>query len=223
MMPPAYTIEETNADGTTNLLNLKYLAKQYLTNCSFEPPEVKNPRAMVSTSGGTLDLAAARLELPEPKKAGGYWVTPSMTFLSKQHIPAGASNDAAGVVQMLHVICHNTDFVKQRAYRALPVEGGWVVEVVPAATNSARNVPALPPYELVLDDSQHITQIRERCYPFSGSPRVYGNTLRAVYEREMKLNGGGNFSSVIEKELAKAMELEKAQKAAKPAPAPKKD
>jgi len=127
-----------------------------------------------------------------------------------------------GVIQLLHVICHNPAFVNQRLYLASPFEGGWVVEVGQELTNSAGIVPVMPPYELLLDDSQRVTQIRERCYPYVGSARVYGNTLRSVYEREVKLNGGGNFQKVIEKELAQAWEAEKAQKPIKPAQAPKR-
>ena len=213
----------TNSTDPTNGIGLKPLARQYLPGCAFEPPAAARPRALVSATGETLDLLTAARENPEPRKGAGYWLTPTMTFLSKQHIEVGTSNDAVGVIQLLHVIWRSPDFVKQKTYNALPFDGGWVVEVASSATNLPGNVQALPPYELLVDASQHVVQIRERCYPFIGSARVYDNTVRSVYEREMKLNGGRNYLAVLQQELAKAWEMEKAQKTIKPAPAPKKE
>jgi len=213
----------TNGTGPTNGIDLKQLAGQYLPGCSFKPPAAQKPRELVTATGETLDLLAALRENPEPRKGAGYWLTPTMAFLGRQQIVAGTSNDAAGVIQLLHVICHGPDFVKQRIYRALPFEGGWVVEANPQATNRPGKVTALPPYELLVDAGQRVVQIRERCYPYSGSARVYDNTVRSVYEREMKLNGGRNYPAALEKELAKAWEAEKAQKAIKPAHAPGKE
>ncbi len=61
-----------------------------------------------------------------------------------------------------------------------------------------------------------MVQIRERCYAYLGSPAVYDHTVRTVYEREMKLNGGINYQAMVEKELAREWEKEKAQKLIKP-------
>jgi hypothetical protein len=213
----------TNGTGPTNGIDLKQLAGQYLPGCAFKPPAAQKPRELVAATGETLDLLAAARENPEPRKGAGYWFTPTMAFLSKQRIEAATSNDAAGVIQLLHVICHGPEFVKQRIYQALPFEGGWVVEVNPQATNRPGIAPPLPPYELLLDAGQHVMQIRERCYPYSGSARVYDNTVRSVYDREMKLNGGRNYAAALQIELARAWEAEKAQRTAKPAPAPKKE
>lgn len=212
----------TNGTGPTNGIELKQLARQYLPGCAFKPPTAAKPRELVSATGETLDLLAALREKQEPRKSAGYWLTPTMAFLSRQRIEAGTGNDAAGVVRLLHLICHGPEFVKLRIYRALPFEGGWVVEVDRQATNGPGIVPALPPYELLVDAGQRVAQIRERCYPYSGSARVYEATVRSVYEREMKLNGGRNYPAALEIALAKAWEAEKAQKTVKPAPAPGK-
>jgi len=211
------------AAGTTNAADLRQLVQQYLPGCTLKPDGAAQPRTLVSASGETLDLLAAARENAEPRKVTGYWFTPNMAFLSRRRIEvdAGATNGAAGVVQLLHAISRGTNFVKQNSYRAFPVEGGWLVEVDRNPTNQPA-LPAMPPYELLSDDGRHIVQIRERSFPYSGSPRVYGNTVRSVYEREMKVNGGANYQATVEKELAKAWETEKPQPPAKPAAAPKK-
>jgi hypothetical protein len=221
---PTNESEPTNGTGPTNGIDLKQLAGQCLPGCKFLPATATKPRELISATGETLDLLAAARENPEPRKGAGYWQTPTMAFLGKQHIEVATNNDAAGVIQLLHVIWRGADFVKQKTYNALPFDGGWVVEVINhGATNRPGNATALPPYELLVDAGQHVVQIRERCYPYLGSARVYDNTVRSVYEREMKLNGGRNYLAVLEMELAKAWEMEKAQKAVKPAPAPKKE
>jgi hypothetical protein len=84
------------------------------------------------------------------------------------------------------------------------VDGGWVVEVEPDSAKDPENLPAAPPYELLVDAARRVSQVRERCYHFAGSPAVYVRTVRAVYEREMKLNGGINYEAMVEQELAKA-------------------
>jgi len=96
------------------------------------------------------------------------------------------------------------------------------VEVGRAATNVPAVVPDMQPYELVLNTSRQVVEIRERSYPYSGSPANYGGILRSVYQREMALNGEANFAKAVAEELARATAKEKAQKAAKPAPAEKK-
>ena len=125
------------------------------------------------------------------------------------------------MIKLLHLIWRGPEFVKQRMYEALPFEGGWVVQAGPGVTNltkrPGKEVLPMQLYELLLDDSQRVVRIQQRSYPYCGSARVYADTVRIVYEREMRLNGGVNYPQVIEKELAKAWELEKTQKYAKPA------
>jgi len=206
--------------GATNGPELKQLVKQYLPGCALKPEKAARPRTLVSAAGEQVDLLAALRENPEPKKKkAGYWLTPTMTFLSKQRISVGTANDAAAVIQLLHVITRGAEFVQEGTYSAIPIEGGWVVE---AARESAKSPAADPPYELLVDASQHVTQIRERCYAYRGSARVYEDTVQAVYEREMKRNGGINYPQEVVKELAKAWEKEKAQKTMPPETAPKK-
>ena len=214
----------TNEAAATNGIDLKQLAAKYLPECTFEPATAPKPRALISATGEIFDLTAAARENSEPRKGAGYWQTKTMVFLSKQHIEAATTNDAAGVIQLVHVIWRDADFVNQKIYTVVPFDGGWVVQVINnGATNRPANATALPPYELLVDAGQRVAQIRERCYPYLGSAGIYANTVRTVYEREIKLNGGRDYPAVLEKELAKAWEAEKAQKAAKPAPAPKKE
>jgi hypothetical protein len=211
-----------SAAGATNGIELKQLVKQFLPGCAFEPATAAKPRALVSATGETLGLMSAARENAEPRKGAGYWLTPTMAFLSKQRIAVGSASDAAGVVQLLHVIWRGPAFVKERIYNAIPFDGGWAVEVSQDSVKYPGVVPAMPPYELLVDASGHLAQIRERCYPYIGSARVYGDTVRSVYEREIKRNGGVNYPQEVVKELAKAWAKEKAQKPANPAPAQKK-
>ena len=134
-----------------------------------------------------------------------------MKFLSRQRIVIATTNSAANVIQLFHELTRGPSFVKQRAYRASAVEGGWVVEVEHDSAKYPENAAATPPYELLVDASRHVTQVRERCYPFAGSPAVYDRTVRAVYDREMKLNGGINYEEMVVKDLAKEWEREKAE------------
>ena len=203
-----------SAAGATNGIELKQLVRQYLPGCALQPATAAKPRALVSATGETLGLMSAARENSQPRKGAGYWLTPTMAFLSKQRIAVASAPDAAGVIQLLHVIWRGPDFVKERIYNAIPCDGGWVVEVGHDSVKYPGVVPAMPPYELLVDDSGHVAQIRERCYPFRGSARVYGDTVRTVYEREIKLNGGVNYPQEVVKELAKEWEKEKAQKTA---------
>lgn len=210
------------AAATTNGVELRQWVRQYLPDCKLQPDSAAKPRTLVSPTGEVLDLMAATRENPELRKGAEYWKTTlTMNFLSRQRILAGNTNDATGVIKLLHVIWRGPDFVKQRMYEALPFEGGWVVEAKPGAANLTNRpgnaVLPMQPYELLLDDSLRVVKIQQRSYPYRGSARVYADTVRTVYEREMRLNGGVNYPQMIEKELAKAWELEKAQKTAKPA------
>ena len=64
---------------------------------------------------------------------------------------------------------------------------------------------------------------RETCLENRGSPSVYSNTVVSVYEREMKLNRGLNYPEVLDKELSKAWENEKAQVTIKSGQAQRKE
>jgi len=197
--------------GGTSGVELRQLVQQCLPGARLLPDAPAAPRTLISASGDTLDLMSALLENPEPKKGAGYWSTPTMKFFSRQHIAIATTNGAAGVIQLFHELTRGHSFVKQNIYRASAVDGGWVVEVEHDSLKYPEKATTVPPYELLVDASQRVTQVRERCYPFAGSPAVYDRTVRTVYNREVKLNGGINYEEMVEKELAKEREKEKAE------------
>ena len=199
----------------TNGIELKSLVQRCLPGARFVPAASAKPRTVIAVSGDSLDIMTALRENPEPRKGAGYWLTPTMKFLGRQGIAVTNTNDAAAVIQLLHGLTRGPAFVNQNTYRAGAVAGGWVVEVEHDFVKYPEKIPAMPPYELLVDAGQHVTQVRERCYPFLGSPAVYDQTVRAVYEREVKRNGGNDYEKTVEKELAKEWEREKAQKTAR--------
>jgi len=208
---------------TTNTIALESLVRQYLPGCQFRLDVAGKPEALIAPTGEVLDLTAAARENPEPKEALGYWYSPTMEFLSRQKIKAATPQEAAGVIKLLHALWRGPDFVKQKIYNARPFDGGWVVEVDHDFTHYPGRIQAIHPYELLLDADQRGVQIRERCYWYRGSASVYTNTVHSVYEREIKLNRGLNYPEVLEKELSKALENEKAQMTIKPGQAQRKE
>jgi hypothetical protein len=197
----------------TNGIALKQLVQRCLPGARLVPEAPAKPRMVVAASGDALDLMTALRENPEPRKGAGYWLTPTMKYLGRQRIAVTNTDDAAAVIQLLQGLTRGPAFAKENLYRAGAVEGGWVVEVEHDSVKYPEKVPAMPPYELLVDAGQRVTQVRERCYTFLGNPVIYDQTVRTVYEREVKLNGGVNYEKTLEKELAKEWEKEKAQKA----------
>ena len=208
---------------TTNTIALESLVRQYLPGCQFRLDGAGKPEALIAPTGEVLDLTAAARENPEPKEALGYWYSPTMEFLSRQKIKAATPQEAAGVIKLLHALWRGSDFVKQKIYNARRFDGGWVIEVDHDFTHYPGMIRAIHPYELLLDADQRGVQIRERCYWYRGSASVYSNTVHSVYERELKLNRGLNYPEVLEKELSKALENEKAQMTIKPGQAQRKE
>jgi hypothetical protein len=196
----------------TNGIELKPLVKRCLPGARFVPAAPAKSRMVVAASGDSLDLMTALRENAEPRKGAGYWLTPTMKYLGRQGMAVTNANDAVAVIQLLQGLTRGFPFVNQNTYRASAVAGGWVVEVEHDSVKYPEKVPAMPPYELLVDAGQRVTQVRERCYTFLGNPVIYDQTVRTVYEREVKLNGGFNFEKTVEKELAKEWEKEKAQK-----------
>ena len=196
---------------TTNKIELQTLVGLYLPGCHFRLDGAGKPEALIAPTGEVLDLTSAARENPEPREALGYWYSPTMEFLSRQKIRAATPQEAVGVVKLLHALWRGPDFVKQKIYNARPFDGGWVVEVDHDFTHYPGRIQAIHPYELLLDADQRGVAIRERCYWYRGSASVYSNTVLSVYEREIKLNRGLNYPEVLEKELWKAWEIEKAQ------------
>jgi hypothetical protein len=199
-------------------IELTQLVSQYLPGCSFQPAPPAKPLAIFAPAGDGVVLATAARENGENKKGLGYWVTPTMAFLGRQGIAVATTDDATGVIKLLHVIWRGPEFVKQKIYNAVAVEGGWVVKVGRLETNPATQsrsvVQAMQPYELLTDASGRVTEIRERAYPYTGPAAHYGNILRSVYAREMQHDNGAHFATEVGKELAKAEKTEKAAKSA---------
>lgn len=160
----------TSPAASTNELELAQLVSRYLPGSKLQPAPPAKPLALIAPSGDGLVLANAARENAETKKGLGYWVTPTMAFLGRQRIAVGTPDDADGVIKLLHVLWRNPEFVKQKIYNAVPAEGGWIVEVGRVVTNQATQssavVQAMQPYELVTDATGHVTEIRERAYPY---------------------------------------------------------
>ena len=211
------------AAETTNTIALESLVRQYLPGCQFRLDGAGKAEALIAPTGEALDLTAAARENPEPKEALGYWYSPTMEFLSRQKITVATPQEAVGVIKLLHALWRGSDFVKQKIYNARPFDSGWVVEVDHDFTHYPGKIQAIHPYELLLDADQRGVQIRERCYWYRGSASVYTKTVHSVYERELTLNRGLNYPEVLEKELSKAWENEKAQTTIKPGQAQRKE
>ncbi len=135
----------------TDAIELNKLLQQCLPGARLIPDAPAKPRAVMSASGDALDLMTALRENPQPRKGAGYWLTPTMRYLSRQRMGATTTNEAAGVIQLLQALTRGPGFVKQNIYRARAVDGGWVVEVEHDSAKNPEKVPAMPPYEVLLD------------------------------------------------------------------------
>lgn len=195
---------------TTNAPSLQQLVTFCVPGARLQVDDAGKPRALVSAADGVLDLTGAAKENPAPRdNVIGYWYTPTMDFLSRQKVKIASPDQAVGAVQLLHAIWHGPDFVKQKIYHARPFDGGWVVEVDHDFAHYPGMIQEIHPYELLVDGAHKLTGFRERCYHYSGSARVYTNTVISVYEREVHVNGGRDYPEVLEKALREAWEKEK--------------
>jgi len=192
--------------------DFRQLVQRCLPGTKVLPDAPSKPLALTSASGDSLDLMIALRENPEPRKGAGYWSTPTMRYLARQQMTVTNTNQAQDVIHLLEAITRGAGIARENTYRARAVDGGWVVEVSHDLAKNRGDSEAPPPYELLAGASHRVTQIRERCYPFPGSPSVYEQTVRTVYEREIKLNGAVNYEVAVRQELAKEWEKEKAQK-----------
>jgi hypothetical protein len=199
------------AAGTVGT-NLQQFVQQSLPGGRLLPEGSPKPRTLVSPSNEPLDLMTALRENSQPRKGAGYWATPTMRYLNRQHISITNANDAVAVVQLFHALTRGAKSVNQNIYNATAVEGGWVVQVESKSPATEGRSAVIPPYELLVGAGRTLVELRERCYLYLGSPVVYDRTVRAVYEREVKRDGALNFQSAIEKELATEWEKEKAQR-----------
>jgi hypothetical protein len=144
----------------------------------------------------------------------GYWLSPTMTFLGRQRPKVTTSEEAVGIVQLLHALTRGPTFVGQKSYAARAIAGGWIVQVEHQFSNRPESVMAISPYELLVNESGRVRQFRQRSYAYLGSATVYTNTLVSVYERELKRDGGRSFPEALFPALRTAWETE--QKTATP-------
>ncbi len=198
--------------AVTNDFSVGHLAHVYVPQCVIATNHAGTPKALVSPSGEVLDLLAAARENPMPSNnVAGYWFSPTMDFLSRQKVQVASPGQAVAVVQLLHAIWRGPDFVREKIYRARRIDLGWLIEVEHDFTNYPGNVFSIPPYELLVDTRHTVLQMRQRCYDYPGSVKVYTNTVSSVYEREIKANRGLNYPEALFKELREAWEREKKQ------------
>src|SRR5438445_9826138 len=99
---------------TTNKIGFESLVRQYFPGCQFRLDGAGKAEALIAPTGEALDLTAAARENPEPKESLGYWHSSTMEFLSRQKITVATSQEAAGVVKLLHALWRGPDFVKQK-------------------------------------------------------------------------------------------------------------
>ena len=187
---------------------LAALVERCVPACRFQTNSTGDRQALISASGEVLDLAKAAGEDPASAEAIGYWESPAMQFLGRQQIKAGTSTEARDAIRLLHMIWRGPGFVRQKLYEAHAFDGGWVVEVDHDFTHYPGSVQAVMPYELLVDGAHRVAQMRERCYSFRGSAKIYTNTVISVYEREKKIQGGIYYPEVLENELRKVWEQE---------------
>jgi hypothetical protein len=195
---------------TTNAPSLEQLVTFCVPGCRLQVDDAGKPKALVSADGGVLDLAGATKETPAPRdNVVGYWYAPTMDFLSRQKVEVARPDQAVGAVQLLHAIRYGPDFVKEKIYQARPFEGGWVVGIDHDFTHYPGRIQEMHPYELLVDGAHKLTELRQRCYHYSGSAKIYTNTVISVYEKEVHRNGGRDYPEVLEKALRDAWEKEK--------------
>jgi hypothetical protein len=200
-------------EAGTNRVELKQLIGLCLPGARLLPEPPARAQSLLCGSNDLLNLMTALRENPEPRKGAGYWSTPTMRYLSRQKITADSPERAVAVVKLLHALTRGTEFVNLNNYQAGAVEGGWVVEVV--RISSSGKPSGRPPYELVTDESQRVTELRERCYDYPGSRGVYEETVRRVYEEEIKRNDAADYEEALKKELAREWQAEKGRQAKK--------
>lgn len=192
--------------------DLRLLVKRCLPGCKVQIKEGE-VTALQPTKGDPLTLKVASKDHPMPKKdVYGYWFSPAMTFLAEQMPKVKNPKEAVAVVQLLHSLSQGQAFVQEKLYEAKAIKGGWIVIVDHDFAKKRTSVQQLPPYELLLGEDEKVTRFTQRSWQYLGSAKVYSETIRTVYEREVKRNGGLNYTEVLERELREAWGREKNQK-----------
>jgi hypothetical protein len=200
-----------SAVGATNdISSPDELLKLYAPGCYFQS-DTTGKQTLVGSDGSTLDLSKAIGETPMPTNAViGYWFSSSMDFLSAQKLEAATAKQAIGIVQLLHAMSQrDPTFVRQKLYSAQKFGDAWVVDVDHDFTNYNGNIMQIQPYELIVNKSNRVERLRERCYHYLGSAEVYTNTVSTVYEREIKRDNGLNYPEKLFDELREAWAREK--------------
>jgi len=197
--------------ATNDISSLGELVKLYAPGCYFQS-DTTGRQTLVGPDGSTLDLTKAVGETPMPTNSViGYWFSSGMDFLSAQKLEAATAKQAIGIVQLLHAMTHrDPSFVRQKLYSARKFGDAWVVDVDHDFTNYPGNVMQIQPYELMVNKSNRVERLRERCYHYLGSAEVYTNTVSTVYEREIKRDNGRNYPEKLFDELREAWKKEKA-------------
>jgi len=114
----------------TNKFSVRDLAQRHLPDCRLRVDRTGKVEAVVSPTGEVLEIATSARDHPNPTNGvAGYWFTPTMDFLSKQKPRASTSQEAVGVVQLMHSLWRGPDFIQQKLYAARAFDGGWVVQV----------------------------------------------------------------------------------------------
>lgn len=205
-----FALADRTSAETTNDTSLQTLVSLYLPTCHLRLDDAKKPEAVVSATGEVLDLATQQSAQPS-NHVVGYYFSPTMDFLSHQKIKASTSEQAVGVIQLLHALNGRSD-IKKKTYSARPIDVGWLVEVNHDFHKYPANVFVIPPYELLLDSNHDVIQIKQRCYVYAGTAKVYTNTLISAYERELKNDSAQHFpGDLIRFEFPKAWRSEKDQ------------
>ena len=199
------------AQATNDPMVLSRLAGYFAPSLRVLMDAGGKPRSIISSTGETLDLAKAEKENPMPTNSLiGYWFTPTMDFLSKQNLEAATPEQAYGIIQLFHAMCQGeSNTVRQKIYKARKFEDAWVVDVQHDFKNFPGNIMEIQPYELIVNNSNRVQRLRQRCYHYLGSRRVYTNTVTTVYEREIKRDNGRNYPEKLFDELRDAWEKEK--------------
>lgn len=185
----------------TGEIDLRELVATLLPNHRLRLDDQDAPTALVSPESGELKIPAGGDVEGGPI---GYWVSPAMTFLSDARTDVSDAAAAARLIQLLHALCKGPDFVRQKIYRPRAIDNGWLVEVDHDFENFPGMIPFIHPYEILVDEDNRVTSLRQRSNVYLGNAEVYVDTITTVYEREVRVNGGRNYPEVLDEELKQA-------------------
>lgn len=166
--------------------------------------------AVKDENGNAFDLST----FGHPVFSGndGYWSSPAMKVAGEISSKITKASEAEDVIAALHTIGQGAGYVKQKRYRAHRFKGAWVVETDHDFKNFPGNVMYVHPYEIELDDQDHIARIQQRMY-YLGSPSVYRQTWASTLRKQKSVpNGMNSFHEVLEHNLHVAFAKEQGKK-----------